>query len=210
MKKSPLKIFKEMLSTSKAIRHLCLLALIFVSIINPSHLKAKKETDHFANLKATFIINTLNYIRWQEKDLPSTNQPVEFLIVGDDKNNIATRLEYLLDVTELKINNSQLRIRRVSSLKEANHQIRKDGAKVVLLLDSELNEWNREKYPLILGTLIMGESSKFLRKGLALTFRKENNRLKLGINLKRTKTMNLEISSRLLDLNRVVIDELVH
>jgi hypothetical protein len=210
MKKSPLKIFKEMLSTSKAIRRLCLLALIFVSIINPSHLKAKKETDHFANLKATFIINTLNYIRWQEKDLPSTNQPVEFLIVGDDKNNIATRLEYLLDVTELKINNSQLRIRRVSSLKEANHQIRKDGAKVVLLLDSELNEWNREKYPLIPGTLIMGESSKFLRKGLALTFRKENNRLKLGINLKRTKTMNLEISSRLLALNRVVIDELVH
>jgi hypothetical protein len=199
-----------MLSTSIAIRHLCFLALIFVSIINPSHLKAKKETDHFANLKATFIINTLNYIRWQEKDLPSTNQPVEFLIVGDDKNNIATRLEYLLDVTELKINNSQLRIRRVSSLKEANHQIRKDGAKVVLLLDSELNEWNREKYPLIPGTLIMGESSKFLRKGLALTFRKENNRLKLGINLKRTKTMNLEISSRLLALNRVVIDELVH
>jgi hypothetical protein len=56
----------------------------------------------------------------------------------------------------------------------------------------------------------MGESSKFLRKGLALTFRKENNRLKLGINLKRTKTINLEISSRLLALNRVVIDELVH
>ena len=187
-----------------------MLALIFVSIIHPSQLKAKKETDHFANLKATFIINTLNYIRWQEKDLPSTNQPVEFLIVGDDKNNIATRLEYLLDVTELKINNSLLRIRKVSSLKEANHQIRKDGAKVVLLLDSELNEWNREKYPLIPGTLIMGESSKFLRKGLALTFRKENNRLKLGINLKRTKTMNLEISSRLLALNRVVIDELVH
>ena len=113
-------------------------------------------------------------------------------------------------MTELKINNSLLRIRKVSSLKEANHQIRKDGAKVVLLLDSELNEWNREKYPLISGTLIMGESSKFLRKGLALIFRKENNRLKLGVNLKRTKTMNLEISSRLLALNRVVIDELVH
>lgn len=205
-----MKINKRIISTSKAIRHLCLLALLIGNFFQSLCLVAKEETGHFSNLKATFIVNTLNYIRWQDKDLPSTNQPVEFLIVGGDKNNIANRLEYLLDVTELKINNSQLRIRRVSSLKEANHQIRKDGAKVVLLLDSELNEWNREKYPLIPGTLIMGESSKFLRKGLALTFRKENNRLKLGINLKRTKTMNLEISSRLLALNRVVIDELVH
>jgi hypothetical protein len=53
----------------------------------------------------------------------------------------------------------------------------------------------------------MGESSKFLRRGLILTFRKENNRLKLGVNLKKANAMNLKISSKLLSLNRIVSEE---
>ena len=53
----------------------------------------------------------------------------------------------------------------------------------------------------------MGESQKFLRKGMVLTFRKENNRLKLGLNLRKANAMNLEISSKLLSLNRVVFQE---
>ena len=52
----------------------------------------------------------------------------------------------------------------------------------------------------------MGESQSF-RKGMVLTFRKENNRLKLGLNLRKANAMNLEISSKLLSLNRVVFEE---
>jgi hypothetical protein len=95
-------------------------------------------------------------------------------------------------------------------LKEAQGQIGVDGKKVVLLLDSELSAWKKQNYPNLPGTLIMGESSKYLRKGLVLTFREENNRLKLGVNLKKADAMNLQISSKLLDLNRVVIEESVH
>ena len=205
-----LRLNKRMLSTSKAIRHLCLLALLSVSFVQSLILEAKGENNHFSNLKATFIVNTLNYIRWQEKDLPSEDKPVEFIIVGDDKNNIAARLKYLLDATKFKIKNSQLKVRQVSSLKEAQNLIGVDGKKVVLLLDSELSDWKRDNYPNLPGTLIMGESSKYMRKGLVLTFRKENNRLKLGVNLKKAKAMNLQISSKLLVLNRVVMEESVH
>ena len=205
-----LRLNKRMLSTSKAIRHLCLLALLSVSFVQSLILEAQGENNHFSNLKATFIVNTLNYIRWQEKDLPSEDKPVEFIIVGDDKNNIAARLKYLLDATKFKIKNSQLKVRQVSSLKEAQNLIGVDGKKVVLLLDSELSDWKRDNYPNLPGTLIMGESSKYMRKGLVLTFRKENNRLKLGVNLKKAKAMNLQISSKLLVLNRVVMEESVH
>ena len=205
-----LRLNKRMLSTSKAIRHLCLLALLSVSFVQSLILEAQGENNHFSNLKATFIVNTLNYIRWQEKDLPSEDKPVEFIIVGDDKNNIAARLKYLLDATKFKIKNSQLKVRQVSSLKEAQNLIGVDGKKVVLLLDSELSVWKRDNYPNLPGTLIMGESSKYMRKGLVLTFRKENNRLKLGVNLKKAKAMNLQISSKLLVLNRVVMEESVH
>ena len=205
-----LRLNKRMLSTSKAIRYLCLFALLSVCFVQSIILEAQGETNHFSNLKATFIVNTLNYIRWQEKDLPSEDKPVEFIIVGDDKNNMAARLKYLLDATKFKIKNSQLKVRQVSSLKEAQNLIGVDGKKVVLLLDSELSDWKRDNYPNLPGTLIMGESSKYMRKGLVLTFRKENNRLKLGVNLKKAKAMNIQISSKLLVLSRVVMEESVH
>ena len=205
-----LRLNKRMLSTSKAIRYLCLFALLSVCFVQSTILEAQGETNHFSNLKATFIVNTLNYIRWQERDLPSADKPVEFIIVGDDKNNMAARLKYLLDATKFKIKNSQLKVRQVSSLKEAQNLIGVDGKKVVLLLDSELSDWKRDNYPNLPGTLIMGESSKYMRKGLVLTFRKENNRLKLGVNLKKAKAMNIQISSKLLVLSRVVMEESVH
>ena len=199
-----------MLSTSKAIRHFCLLALLLGNFIHPLFLEADRESNHFTNLKATFIVNTLNYVRWQDKDFHAKNTHMEFLVVGNDQNKIATRLKYLLDATEFKIKNCQLRVRQVPSLKEAQDLIGIDGKKVVLLLDSESSDWKRDNYPNILGTLIMGESSKYMKKGLVLTFRQENNRLKLGVNLKKAKAMNLQISSKLLDLSRVVIEESVH
>ena len=199
-----------MLSTSKAIRYFSLLAFVLGNLIQPLSLEAKKENNHITNLKATFIVNTLNYIRWHDKDFPAKHKHMEFLVVGNDQSKIATRLKYLLDATEFKIKNCQLRVRQVPSLKEAQSQIGVDGKKVVLLLDSELSAWKKQNYPNLPGTLIMGESSKYLRKGLVLTFREENNRLKLGVNLKKADAMNLQISSKLLDLNRVVIEESVH
>ena len=199
-----------MLSTSKAIRYFFWLAFVLVNFIQPLSLAAKKENNHITNLKATFIVNTLNYIRWHDKDFPAKHNHMEFLVVGNDQSKIATRLKYLLDATEFKIKNCQLRVRQVPSLKEAQSQIGVDVKKVVLLLDSELSAWKKQNYPNLPGTLIMGESSKYLRKGLVLTFREENNRLKLGVNLKKADAMNLQISSKLLDLNRVVIEESVH
>ena len=207
MRKSLLNINKRMLSTSNAIRHLCLLALLIGNFFQSLCLVAKEETSHFSNLKATFIVNTLNYIRWQDKDLPLANKNFEFLIVGDDKNNIAGRLSYLISETGFKIKNRPLKVHQVPSLNEAESQIGIEGKKIVLLLDSELSAWENEKYPNISGTLLMGESSKFLRRGLVLTFRKENNRLKLGVNLKKANAMNLTISSKLLSLNRIVYQE---
>ena len=135
---------KRMLSTRKAIRHFCLLALLFGNFIQPLCLEADRESNHISNLKATFIVNTLNYIRWHDKDFPGKHTHMEFLLVGNDQNKIATRLKYLLDATEFKIKNCQLRVRQVPSLKEAQDQIGIDGKKVVLLLDSELSSWKKQ------------------------------------------------------------------
>jgi len=199
-----LKLFCKKLTHVKQCKLLVLFAIFLSVFLKPNRLKADHDATQITNLKATFIVNALNYIRWQAEDLPSSHSHVEMLVVGKDEHNIASRLSYIMNSTDFRLKNLSVRVKNVNSWKEARDLFGNGAKKIALLLDSELKSWEKEKYPDISGVLIMGESQKFLRKGLVLTFRKENNRLKLGVNLRKAKAMNLEISSKLLSLNRVV------
>ena len=207
MIKAVLKLFWKKLSNVKQCKLLVLFAICLSVFIKPNRLKADHDATQITNLKATFIVNALNYIRWQAEDLPSSHSHVEMLVVGKDEHNIASRLSYIINSTDFRLKNMSVKVRNVNSWKEARELFGNGSKKIALLLDSELKSWEKEKYPDISGVLIMGESQKFLRKGLVLTFRKENNRLKLGVNLRKAKAMNLEISSKLLSLNRVIFQE---
>jgi len=204
MIKAVLKLCWKKLTYVKQCKLLVLFAISLSVFLKPNRLKADHDATQITNLKATFIVNALNYIRWQAEDLPSSHSHVEMLVVGKDEHNIASRLSYIMNSTDFRLKNLSVRVKNVNSWKEARDLFGNGAKKIALLLDSELKSWEKEKYPDISGVLIMGESQKFLRKGLVLTFRKENNRLKLGVNLRKAKAMNLEISSKLLSLNRVV------
>ena len=204
MIKAVLKLCWKKLTYVKQCKLLVLFAISLSVFLKPNGLKADHDATQITNLKATFIVNALNYIRWQAEDLPSSHSHVEMLVVGKDERNIASRLSYIMNSTDFRLKNLSVRVKNVNSWKEARDLFGNGAKKIALLLDSELKSWEKEKYPDISGVLIMGESQKFLRKGLVLTFRKENNRLKLGVNLRKAKAMNLEISSKLLSLNRVV------
>ena len=204
MIKAVLKLCWKKLTYVKHCKLLVLFAISLSVFYKPNRLQADHDATQITNLKATFIVNALNYIRWQAEDLPSSHSHVEMLVVGKDEHNIASRLSYIMNSTDFRLKNLSVRVKNVNSWKEARDLFGNGAKKIALLLDSELKSWEKEKYPDISGVLIMGESQKFLRKGLVLTFRKENNRLKLGVNLRKAKAMNLEISSKLLSLNRVV------
>ena len=207
MIKAVLKLFWKKLIHVKQCKLLVLFAISLSVFLKPNRLKADHDATQITNLKATFIVNALNYIRWQTEDLPASHSHVEMLVVGKDEHNIVSRLSYIMSSADFRLKNMPVKVRNVNSWKEARDLFGNGPKKIALLLDSELKSWEKEKYPNISGVLIMGESKKFLRKGLVLTFRKENNRLKLGVNLRKAKAMNLEISSKLLSLNRVVFQE---
>ena len=202
-----LKLFWQMLTHVKLCKLSVVFAICLIVFLKPNSLTADHDSTQITNLKATFIVTALNYFRWQTEDLPSSHSHVEMLVVGKDEHNIASRLSYIMSSTDFRLKNMSVKVRNVNSWKEARDLLGNGSKKIALLLDSELKSWEKEKYPDISGVLIMGESKKFLRKGLVLTFRKENNRLKLGVNLRKAKAMNLEISSKLLSLNRVVFQE---
>ena len=168
---------------------------------------ADHDSNHITNLKAALILSALNHVRWQEVDLPASHLNVEMLVVEKDINKITDRLSNVMRTTEFKLKNFSVEVKNILSLKEAKDQMGKNGSKLILLLDSESESWSRDKYPNIAGTLIMGESNNFARKGLVLTLIQENNRLKIGINLKKAESMKLKISSKLLSLNLVVFQE---
>jgi len=207
MRKIVLNLLLQVLTPVKWGRFITLLAICLSVFLKPNRLRADHDSTQITNLKATFLVNALNYIRWQDDDILSSQSHVEMLVVGKDEHNIASRLSYIMSATEFRLKNLPVQVRNVNSWKEAKELLENGGNKIALLLDSELKSWEREKYPDISGVLIMGESQKFLRKGMVLTFRKENNRLKLGLNLRKANAMNLEISSKLLSLNRVVFEE---
>ena len=202
-----LNLLLQVLTPVKWGRFITLLAICLSVFLKPNRLRADHDSTQITNLKATFLVNALNYIRWQDDDILSSQSHVEMLVVGKDEHNIASRLSYIMSATEFRLKNLPVQVRNVNSWKEARELLENGGNKIALLLDSELKSWEREKFPDISGVLIMGESQKFLRKGMVLTFRKENNRLKLGLNLRKANAMNLEISSKLLSLNRVVFEE---
>ena len=202
-----LNLLLQVLTPVKWGRFITLLAICLSVFLKPNRLRADHDSTQITNLKATFLVNALNYIRWQDDDILSSQSHVEMLVVGKDEHNIASRLSYIMSATEFRLKNLPVQVKNVNSGKEARELLENGRNKIALLLDSELKSWEREKFPDISGVLIMGESQKFLRKGMVLTFRKENNRLKLGLNLRKANATNLEISSKLLSLNRVVFEE---
>lgn len=197
----------NLLSAGKVGRFTALFSVLLVVFLGKNNLRGDHDSTQITNLKATFIVNALNYLRWQDEHFTSSQSHVEMLVVGKDEHNIASRLSYIMSSTEFRLKNLPVKVRNVNSWKEARDLFGNGSKKIALLLDSELKSWEKDKYPDISGLLIIGESQKFLRKGLVLTLKKENNRLKLGVNLRKAKKVNLEISSRLLSLNRVIFQE---
>ena len=92
------------------------------------------------------------------------------LVVGKDEHNIASRLSYIINSSELRLKNLPIKVRNVNSWKQARELFGKGSKKIALLLDSELKSWEKEKYPDVSGVLIVGESQKFLRKRISDDF----------------------------------------
>lgn len=186
---------------------LLLTCLVFLSANSGKHLLASTsgETAQVTNLKATFFVNTLKYVRWDNRDLPSAKIPIRLLIVGDDHTNFKSRLEYLLKVSDLEISGRSIKVESLPKWPKKDAEVINSGAFMAILLDSESKNWEPSMYPNIPGVLVVGEGESYLRRGLALCLIQNNNRVKMRVNLTRAKSRNLEISSNLLVLNRVEV-----
>jgi hypothetical protein len=169
--------------------------IFFVSVVASG---ATVNLDRQAQVKAAFIFQFRNYVTWPEGH--SANEPRSFLIsiVGRDKG-LLQELEKL--AKEKKMNNRPIEVK----LFESADRLPKSDIIVVGTRDLETLQGVARKTK---GehTLIVSQAEDFARKGAMINFFIEDERLRFEINLGAVKKADLQISSQLLNLAKLVIE----
>src|SRR4030081_23213 len=146
-------------------------------------------------IKAGFIYNFANLVQWPSNAFAQPDSPIVIGILGEDP--FGTILDRVLEGK--KVNGRAFRVKRlraVPDLKECH---------IVFVSSSEMSRL-AEAIHLVKGMpmLTIGESSGFARRGGIINLILEDNKVHFEVNVEAAKEADLNISSRLLALARIV------
>jgi len=148
-------------------------------------------------LKAAFLLNFAKFIEWPANPARDEKTPVAVCIFRFDPYGGA--LDEI--VRGKKINNRDVVVRRVSELPDLK-------ACQMIFLSSREDHMLPEALNSLQGSnaLVVGESDGFAERGGAIQFYLENNRLRFAVNVDALQRAQLNVSSKLLALARIVHD----
>jgi hypothetical protein len=168
----------------------------------------EKTQSRMVNLEATYLLHVIKLVQWSDKDLPAKGRPVKCLIVGEDKSSFLDRFAFLVSESKTRISGRRITVHGVEKMKDALGLAQKNKDVVLIVaLDSVAEQWNKAMYPKRSGLLIYGQSEKFLQSGMALFSQISNNRVKISVNLSKTKAVGLTVSPELLSQDRIFLVE---
>jgi hypothetical protein len=148
-------------------------------------------------IKAAYLYNFAMFVEWPEEAFASANSPIVVGVVGDDPFGAA------LDRTVLdkRINNRRIEIRR---LRIEDEDVRRCH---ILFLSPAESAHLPDLAQRIgrLSVLIVGDDSDTLTRGGTIAFSVKDNKVGFAINLAAARRARLAISSKLLNLARVVV-----
>lgn len=167
-------------------------ALMVFLILNHSLGQSKATTEY--QLKAAFIYNFTRFIDWPPDAFNSADAPFIIGILGKDP--LGTYLDDL--VKDEKLDNHTITVQRFSDLKEINQcNILFIPAEEATKINKQIPSINRR------GILTVSDISDFSKWGGVIRFFKEENKLRLQINLTEAKAGQLTISSKLLSISSI-------
>jgi len=146
-------------------------------------------------IKAGFIYNFANLVQWPSNAFAQPDSPIVIGILGEDP--FGTILDRVLEGK--KVNGRAFRVKRlraVPDLKECH---------IVFVSSSEMSRL-AEAIHLVKGMpiLTIGEIPGFARRGGIINLILEDNKVHFEVNVEAAKEADLNISSRLLALARIV------
>jgi hypothetical protein len=153
-------------------------------------------------IKAGFIYNFANLVQWPSSSFAQPDSPIVIVILGED--HFGTTLDRALDGK--KVNARSFVIKRAKSISELQRTLgpQKD-CQILYVSSSEMPHLN-DAIQMLKGVpvLTIGETPGFARNGGIINLILEDNKVRFEVNVAAAKEADLNISSRLLALARII------
>lgn len=147
-------------------------------------------------IKAAFLFNFAKFIEWPP--IPGNDGPLVLCVLGRDA--FAATLEHT--VQNKRVNGRPLVVKHLAGPQESK------GCQVVFFCGNDKNRLKQllDSLPST-SILTVGEADQFAQRGGMINFVKDANRLRFDINVDAASRAGIRISSRLLQLARIVRDD---
>lgn len=153
-------------------------------------------------IKAGYIYNFANLVQWPASSFSQPDSPIVIVILGED--HFGSTLDRALDGK--KVNSRSFVIKRARSLSELQRTLGPQKECQILYVSSSEMPHLGEAIQMLKGVpvLTIGETPGFARNGGIINLVLEDNKVRFEVNVQAAKDADLNISSRLLALARIV------
>ncbi len=156
--------------------------------------RAESASDQEYRLKAAFLYNFGKFVEWPAKSFPDARTPFTVCVIGKDPFRGA-----LDDIKDKSIGGRSMSVRGIAGIEDA-------GQCHILFISSS----EKENLPSILkvirnkSILTVGDTKSFAESGVMINLSLSDNKISLEINPIAAEQAALKISSKLLQLGRIV------
>jgi len=153
-------------------------------------------------IKAGFIYNFANLVQWPSSSFTQPDSPIVIVILGED--HFGTTLDRALDGK--KVNARSFVIKRAKSISELQRTLGPQKDCQILYVSSSEMPHLSDAIQMLKGVpvLTIGETPGFARNGGIINLILEDNKVRFEVNVAAAKDADLNISSRLLALARII------
>ena len=153
-------------------------------------------------IKAGFIYNFANLVQWPSSSFAQPDSPIVIVILGED--HFGTTLDRALDGK--KVNARSFVIKRAKSISELQRALGTQKDCQILYVSSSEMPHLSDAIQMLKGVpvLTIGETPGFARNGGIINLILEDNKVRFEVNVAAAKAADLNISSRLLALARII------
>jgi len=178
-----------------------ILALLLGSAAPSAHAQDASASSEYL-VKAGFIYNFANLVQWPANAFPQSDSPIVIAILGQD--HFGPTLDRVLEGK--KVNGRSFVIKRwktVNELLKARSELK--DCQILFVSSSEMGRLN-DAIQVVKGipVLTIGETPGFASRGGIINLVLEDNKVRFEVNVDAAKQADLNISSRLLALARIV------
>jgi hypothetical protein len=178
-----------------------LLAVLLAVAVPGAHAQDTEASSEYL-IKAGYIYNFANLVQWPSTSFSQADSPIVIAILGED--HFGPTLDRVLQGK--KIDGHPFVIRRIKSVSELVRSAGNAKDCQILYVSSSAMPHLSEAIQAVKGLpiLTIGEMPGFARSGGIINLILEDNRVRFEVNVKAAKDADLNISSRLLALARIV------